>query len=107
MELPAESMQRRGMFWDMVKDDLQLNRHTHAFYRGIIMVYLFQPTKCTPDYYLELMPKWFDCWTSLDRCLEIDFLWLVLFCRARKHLSQRLYDWGPIRRRLLTHSQYW
>ena len=93
--------------WDMVKDDLQLNRHTHAFYRGIIMVYLFQPTKCTPDYYLELMPQWFECWTSLDRCLEIDFLWLVLFCRARKHLSQRSYDWGPIRRRLLTHSQYW
>ena len=42
----------------------------------------------------------------LDRCPEIDFLWLALFARARKHLPTS-FDWGPIRRRLLTNSQYW
>lgn len=89
--------------WDMV----QHNRHTHAFYRGLVMMFLFQPTRCTSAYYLKLMPIWYECWTSLDRCPEIDFLWLVLFCRARKHISPKDYDWGPIRRRLLTHCQYW
>jgi hypothetical protein len=93
--------------WDMVKEDVQHNRHTHAFYRGLIMMYLFMPSCCTSAFYLELMPIWYNCWTSLDRCPEIDFLWLVFFCRARKHLSPDKYDWGPIRRRLLTHSQYW
>lgn len=93
--------------WDMVKDDIQYSQHTHAFYRSLVMMYLFQPSKCSPAFYLELMPQWFDFWTSLDRCPEIDFLWLVFFCRARKYLSPNSYDWGPIRRRLLTHSQYW
>lgn len=93
--------------WDMVKDDLQHNRHTHAFYRGLIMMYLFMPSCCTPALYVELMPVWYNCWTALDRCPEIDFLWLVFFCRARKHMAPDQYDWGPIRRRLLTHSQYW
>jgi hypothetical protein len=93
--------------WEMVKDDLFHNKHTHAFYRGLVMIYLFQPSKCSQDFYIEIMPHWFDCWTALDRCPEIDFLWLVFFCRARKYLSPTMYDWGPIRRRLLTHAQYW
>ena len=92
---------------DMVEDDLRTQKHTHAFYRGLIMLYLLMPTRCSSEFYLERMPFWYDCWTGLDRSPEIDFLWLVLFCRARKFLPFNKYDWGPIRRRLLTHSQYW
>lgn len=92
--------------WEMVKTDVMFHSHTHACYRSLIILYLFQPSRCTSRYYLEMMPLWFDSWTNIDRCPEIDFLWLALFARARKHLPAN-YDWGPIRRRLLTHSQYW
>jgi len=93
--------------WDIVKRDLITQKHTHAFYRGLIVMYLLMPTRCSSEFYLERMPFWYNCWTNLDRSPEIDFLWLVFFCRARKHLPFDQYDWGPIRRRLLTHSQYW
>eukprot|EP00980_Cylindrotheca_fusiformis_P017401 scaffold5398_cov120-Cylindrotheca_fusiformis.AAC.3 len=92
--------------WSMSKADVMFHSHTHACYRALVMLYLFQPSRCTSEYYLELVPQWFDCWTNVDRCPEMDFLWLALFCRARKHLPAD-YDWGAIRRRLLTHSQYW
>lgn len=92
--------------WNMAKTDVMFHSHTHACYRALVMLYLFQPSRCSSGYYVELVPKWFDCWTNVDRCPEMDFLWLALFCRARKHLPAD-YDWGPIRRRLLTHSQYW
>ena len=92
--------------WEMVKTDVMYHSHTHASYRSLVILYLFQPSRCTAQYYLEVLPLWFDSWTNIDRCPEIDFLWLALFCRARKHLPGD-YDWGPIRRRLLTHSQYW
>ena len=92
--------------WKMVKNDVMFHSHTHACYRSLIILYLFQPSRCTSEYYLELLPFWFESWTNIDRCPEIDFLWLALFCRARKHLPPD-YDWGPIRRRLLTHCQYW
>ena len=92
--------------WKMVKNDVMFHSHTHACYRSLIILYLFQPSRCTSEYCLELLPFWFESWTNIDRCPEIDFLWLALFCRARKHLPPD-YDWGPIRRRLLTHCQYW
>ena len=92
--------------WEMVKTDVMFHYHTHACYRSLLILYLFQPSRCSSGYYLEHVPLWFDSWTNIDRCPEIDFLWLALFCRARKHLPAD-YDWGPIRRRLLTHSQYW
>lgn len=92
--------------WEMVKTDVMFHSHTHACYRSLIILYLFQPSRCTSRYYLEMMPLWFDSWTNIDRCPEIDFPWLALFARARKHLPAD-FDWGPIRRRLLTHSQYW
>lgn len=92
--------------WNMVKTDVMFHSHTHACYRSLIILYLFQPSRCTNAFYTELMPTWFDCWTNIDRCPEMEFLWLALFCRARKHLPAD-FDWGPIRRRLLTHSQYW
>ena len=93
--------------WEMVKDDVLIHQHSYACYRGLIMMFLFQPTRCSSAYYLEVLPQWFDGWTSIDRCDEIDYIWLVLFCRARKHVSVEDFDWGPIRRRLLTHIQYW
>jgi hypothetical protein len=92
--------------WEMVKSDVMFHAHTHACYRALIMLYLFQPSRCSSQYYLERLPLWFEAWTNIDRCPEMDFLWLALFCRARKHLPVG-YDWGPIRRRLLTHAQYW
>lgn len=91
--------------WEMVQTDIQYHSHTHACYRGTILLYLFQPARCSPEYYGELLPTWLECWNNIDRCPEYDFLWLALFGRARKHV--RSYDWGPIRRRLLTLSQYW
>lgn len=93
--------------WNMVKIDVKYHSHTHACYRSSIILYLFQPSRCSSEYYLELLPEWYECWTNIDRCPEYDFLWLALFCRARKHIAAGAYDWGPIRRRILTHSQYW
>ena len=92
--------------WDMVEKDVLFHGHTHACYRSLILLYLFQPSRCTSQFYLDLFPKWFDAWSNIDRCTEMDFLWLTLFCRGRKHLPSD-YDWGPIRRKLLTHCQYW
>jgi len=92
--------------WDMLKTDVMFHSHTNACYRSLVMLYLFHPSRCTSQYYEEMMPIWFDTWTNIDRCPEIDFLWLALFTRARKHVSPS-FDWGPVRRRLLTNSQYW
>ncbi|KAG7363158.1 proteasome-substrate-size regulator domain containing protein [Nitzschia inconspicua] len=92
--------------WGLVKKDVLFHSHTHACYRSLVIFYLFSPSRCSTSYYLEMMPLWFDAWTNIDRCPDIDFLWLALFSRARKHLPPE-FDWGEIRRRLLTHSQYW
>jgi len=92
--------------WEMVKTDVLFHSHTNACYRSLVMLYLFHPSRCTSQFYTEMMPVWFDAWTNIDRCPEIDFLWLALFARARKHLPTT-FDWGPVRRRLLTNSQYW
>lgn len=93
--------------WNMVKKDVLFHSHTHACYRSSIILYLFQPSRCSSSYYLEVLPDWYESWTNIDRCPEYDFLWLAMFCRARKHVSPKDYDWGPLRRRILTHSQYW
>eukprot|EP00977_Amphora_coffeiformis_P004033 scaffold804_cov165-Amphora_coffeaeformis.AAC.12 len=90
--------------WDMVRTDVLFHSHTHACYRGSILLYLFWPTRCSADTYRNVLPEWFNAWTNIDRCPEYDFLWLALFCRARKHVA---YDWGPLRKRLLTLAQYW
>lgn len=93
--------------WDFVKADITFHSHTHACYRAAIILYLFQPSRCSADFYLGVLPSWYECWTNIDRCPEYDFLWLAMFCRARKHIAADAYDWGSIRRRILTHSQYW
>ena len=90
--------------WDMVRTDVLFHSHTHACYRGSILLYLFWPTSCTAQTYRDVLPEWSNAWTNIDRCPEYDFLWLTLFCRARKHVD---YDWGPQRKRLLTLAQYW
>ena len=92
--------------WEMVKTDVLFHSHTNACYRSLVILYLFHPSRSTSQYYSKMMPVWFDAWTNIDRCPEIDFLWLALFARARKHLPTT-FDWGPVRRRLLTNSQYW
>lgn len=103
----AATDQTARELWTMVAGDVRLHSHTHACYRGTILLYLFLPSRCSPTYYLEVLPLWLESWTNIDRCPEFDFLWLALFCRARKHVSPDDYDWGPLRRRLLTHAQYW
>mmetsp|Transcript_19652 Transcript_19652/g.55518 ORF Transcript_19652/g.55518 Transcript_19652/m.55518 type:complete len:2329 (-) Transcript_19652:33-7019(-) len=102
--IPIDSTAQQ--IWEMVRTDIMYHSHTHASYRSLVIFYLFQPTRCSPGFYLNVLPDWLESWSNIDRCPEIDFLWLALFCRARKHLPHD-YDWGPIRRRLLTHAQYW
>lgn len=93
--------------WEMVANDVLFHSHTHACYRGAIILYLFQPSRCSSAYYQLVLPLWWKAWTNIDRCPEYDFLWLTLYCRARKYVSPDSYDWSPIRQRLLTHCQYW
>lgn len=93
--------------WNMVRSDVIYHSHTHACYRGTILLYLFQPSRCSQNYYLQVLPEWWTAWTNIDRCPEYDFLWLALLSRARKYVSSDGYDWAPVRKRLLTHSQYW
>jgi hypothetical protein len=98
--------QTADAIWEMVQSDVLYHSHTHACYRGAILLYLFLPSRCSSAYYARVMPLWLESWSNMDRCHEFDFLWLALFCRARKHVHAD-YDWKPIRQRLLTHAQYW
>eukprot|EP00550_Attheya_septentrionalis_P002489 CAMPEP_0198284816 /NCGR_PEP_ID=MMETSP1449-20131203/4226_1 /TAXON_ID=420275 /ORGANISM="Attheya septentrionalis, Strain CCMP2084" /LENGTH=2325 /DNA_ID=CAMNT_0043982031 /DNA_START=25 /DNA_END=7002 /DNA_ORIENTATION=- len=93
--------------WNMVKTDLLHRTHSNSCFRAIIILYLFQPSCCSSDYYANVMPSWLESWNSIDRSQEFDFLWLVMFCRARKYVHLDAYDWGPIRRRLLTLCGCW
>ena len=93
--------------WEMVHADLRYQTHTNASYRALIMLYLFQPSRCSRDFYMNVMHIWLDSWTSIDRCPDNDFLWLTMFCRARKYVGPEDYDWESIRRRLLTLCGYW
>ena len=93
--------------WEMVSSDLTDQTHSNATYRALILLYLFQPSHCSRKFYTEMLPKWLESWTSIDRCPDYDFLWLTMFCRARKYVEEEDYDWGPIRTRLLTLCGYW
>lgn len=102
--------------WNMVRNDLLFHSHTHACYRGTILLYLFLPSKCPSEFYQTVLPDWLNAWTNIDRCPEYDFLWLALFCRARKYLRNNSHEhplpdwvhtWKSVRRRLLTLCQYW
>ncbi len=93
--------------WDMVYPDLVDQTHSNACYRAVILLHLFFPTRCSSKFYVNIMPVWLDCWSSIDRCPEFDFLWINMFCRSRRFLREGDYDWGPLRRRLLTLCGYW
>jgi hypothetical protein len=101
---PEAQDQTARQVWEMVRTDVLYHSHTHACYRGSILLYLFWPTRTSAAFYAQVLPEWFNAWTNIDRCPEYDFLWLALFCRARKHVT---YDWSPLRQRLLTLAQYW
>lgn len=93
--------------WEMVKADLISQSHSNACFRASILLYLFHPTRCTSEFYVKVIPTWLDCWSSIDRCPEFDFLWINMFCRSRRYIQPDKYDWGPLRRRLLTLCGYW
>jgi hypothetical protein len=94
--------------WDTLKNDLMYHSHSNSCFRALIMLYLFHPSKCSAGFYERVMPLWLECWRNVDRCPEYDFLWLVLFCRARKHVAKDSgFDWGEFRRYLLIMAGYW
>eukprot|EP00566_Odontella_aurita_P004325 CAMPEP_0113531630 /NCGR_PEP_ID=MMETSP0015_2-20120614/3603_1 /TAXON_ID=2838 /ORGANISM="Odontella" /LENGTH=2326 /DNA_ID=CAMNT_0000430487 /DNA_START=10 /DNA_END=6990 /DNA_ORIENTATION=- /assembly_acc=CAM_ASM_000160 len=93
--------------WLLTREDLLHRTHSNSCFRAIIVLYLFQPSRCSSAFYESVMSQWLECWSSIDRCPEYDYLWLVLFCRARKYIALEGYDWGDIRRKLLTQSGYW
>ena len=93
--------------WDMVKNDVMYHSHSNSYFRAVILLYLFCPSRCSSEFYEEVLPIWMQCWTSVDRCPEVDYLWLVMFCRARKYVRNDGYNWAQLRRRLLTQCGYW
>ena len=92
--------------WKMVRQDVLYHSHSHACYRGTILLYLFLPTRASSHFYQSVLPDWFEAWSNIDKCPEFDFLWIALLCRARKHLSPT-HPMPGLRQRLLTHAQYW
>ena len=96
--------------WNMVQNDVLYHSHSHACYRGAILLYLFLPSRCSTEFYLStLLPNYWTAWTSIDRMDEFDYMWLSLYCRARKYVSYEMYQdgWDKIRKRIITHCQYW
>ena len=91
--------------WNLLRYDLMARRHTNACFRSLVLLYLFFPTVCSQEFYMEVMPQWMECWLSVDRCNDFDFLWLNLFCRARKYVPY--FDWAQVRRKLLSQCGYW
>lgn len=93
--------------WEMVKADLVCQSHSNRCFRASILLYLFHPTRCTSQFYVKVLPTWLDCWSSVDRCPDFDFIWINMFCRSRRYIQPGQYDWGLLRRRLLTECGYW
>lgn len=46
--------------WDMVKDDLLHSSHTNKCFRAQIMLYLFLPSQCPPEFYGRVLPLWLE-----------------------------------------------
>jgi hypothetical protein len=93
--------------WKITETDLLYHTHSNSCFRALIMLYLFHPSKCSSVFYLEVMPKWMESWRNVDRCPEYDFLWMVMFGRARKYIHPKDHDWGALREHLLTQCGYW
>ena len=64
--------------WNMLKSDLIHRTYSHAYYRNIVLLYLFQPTRCSIRFYMEVMPLWLDSWGTIDRCTSFDYKYTAL-----------------------------
>lgn len=116
--------------WSTLSSDLCHHTHSNSCYRALIILYLFHPSKCSKQYYSEVLPIWMECWGNIDRNPEWDHLvsnypigyacivgihdvlcspsswprtlkWMELISRARKHIS--LDDASTLRPKLLKH----
>mmetsp|Transcript_1479 Transcript_1479/g.3106 ORF Transcript_1479/g.3106 Transcript_1479/m.3106 type:complete len:2283 (+) Transcript_1479:251-7099(+) len=93
--------------WSNLHPTLQYHTHSNSCFRALILLYLFHPTKCSSAYYTNILPQWMACWRNIDRCPEWDFLWMVLFSRARKFVEPTLPIWTTLRKHLLSSCKYW
>ncbi|KAL7514961.1 hypothetical protein ACHAXN_012235, partial [Cyclotella atomus] len=86
--------------WHYVKMDLTDDTHPNSYFRALVILYLFHPSDCSRQFYLKHMPRWMERWQNIDQAAEIDFLWVVMFCRARRYVKESDFDWGRIKRHL-------
>lgn len=93
--------------WSSLRSDVQYHTHSNSAFRALILLYLFHPTKCSLSYYKEVVPIWMDCWRNIDRCPEWDFLWMVMFSRARKYLPADDSIWTTLHAHLLSSCAIW
>lgn len=93
--------------WDMVRDDLTKRRYTYADFRALVVLHSFLPIVCSVDFYSRILPVWIECWLSAGNCNDVDFLWIDLFCRARKYVPAKTGLWSTVRRKLLSQCAYW
>lgn len=107
----AEDDTTARQLWSSLRNDLQFHSHSNSCFRALILLYLFHPSKCSSNYYSEVLPLWMDCWRNVDRCPEWDYLWMVLFSRARKYLpldnAESCMIWSTLRKHLLSSCKYW
>jgi hypothetical protein len=93
--------------WDLVQYDLTNRKYTNADFRALVILHSFLPTVCSANFYLKILPVWIECWLSVDKCNDMDFLWINLFCRARKYTPPNIGVWAMVRRKLLSQCGYW
>jgi hypothetical protein len=86
--------------WHYVKKDLQPETHPNSYFRALILLYLFHPSECSRPFYLKQMPRWIERWRGVKQTPEIDFLWVIMLCRARKYVKKNDFDWGIVMRHL-------
>ena len=86
--------------WHYVKTDLKPETHPQSYIRALILLYLLHPSECSRSFYIKHMPRWEDRWRGVNQTPEIDFLWVVMFTRARKRVKESDYDWVRIKRHL-------
>ena len=92
--------------WNLNLQDLR-RTHSNLCFRAVVMLYLFLPWACTSDFFERVIPECLQCWSSIDRCNDFDFLWLQLLNRARFHDSAVQIDWTLVRKKILSSCAYW
>ena len=73
-ELSGDNDATARQLWSSLQSDLQFHTHSNSAFRALILLYLFHPSKCSSQYYKEVLPTWLDCWRNIDRCPEWDYL---------------------------------